>query len=60
MDEVVFPAVNPNFETDPLTEIIKNSDDLKVVIDKSEFSEVTKSALKYLYDSETDSCSGWK
>jgi len=52
MDEVVFPAVNPNFETDPLTEIIKNSDDLKVVIDKSEFSEVTKSALKYLYDSK--------
>ena len=51
-DEAVLPASIGNYEVDSLTEIIKESDNMKTVIDKSEFSKVTKPALKYLFDSE--------
>ena len=51
-DEAVLPSAIGNYEVDSLTEIIKESDNMKTVIDKSEFSKVTKPALKYLFDSE--------
>jgi uncharacterized protein YjdB len=46
------PAVSINNDMDPLTEILKESHDMKVVVGKSKFDRVTKSALKYLYDSK--------
>ncbi len=46
------PAVSINNDMDPLTEILKESHDMKVVVGKSKFDKVTKSALKYLYDSK--------
>jgi len=50
-EEVILSA-SSEYEIDLLAEMIKNSDKMKVVIKKSEFPKVTKSALKYLYLSD--------
>ncbi|AEV67517.1 Ig-like domain-containing protein [Acetivibrio clariflavus] len=47
--EEVIPLASSEYEVDLLAEMIKNSDKMKVVINKSEFSKVTKSAFKHLY-----------